>query len=248
MPNPNVGGQSVFGGYCGPAVKPIALKFLTTIAQDEVTNKVPVSGIGGVSTWRDAAEFMLLGASNVQICTAAMKYGFRIINDLCSGLSNWMDEKGYATVNDFVGLSVPKITRWEELDLNFHITAKINQDNCIHCGLCYIACEDTSHQAINKADGDNIRMSEMARLQYQNALHIFPQSESGWTPVVTTASAIKNIGIDEVKVLMKNKTTMFSGHSGVGKSTLVNALEPALHLKTKNISEASKQGQHTTAL
>ena len=154
VPNPNVGGQSVFGGYCGPAVKPIALKFLTTIAQDEVTNKVPVSGIGGVSTWRDAAEFMLLGASNVQICTAAMKYGFRIINDLCSGLSNWMDEKGYATVNDFVGLSVPKITRWEELDLNFHITAKINQDNCIHCGLCYIACEDTSHQAINKADGD----------------------------------------------------------------------------------------------
>jgi dihydropyrimidine dehydrogenase (NAD+) subunit PreA len=154
VPNPNVGGQSVFGGYCGPAVKPIALKFLTTIAQDEVTNKVPVSGIGGVSTWRDAAEFMLLGASNVQICTAAMKYGFRIINDLCSGLSNWMDEKGYQSINDFVGLSVPKITRWEELDLNFHITAKINQDNCIHCGLCYIACEDTSHQAINKADGD----------------------------------------------------------------------------------------------
>lgn len=154
VPNPNVGGQSVFGGYCGPAVKPIALKFLTTIAQDEVTNKVPVSGIGGVSTWRDAAEFMLLGASNVQICTAAMKYGFRIINDLCSGLSNWMDEKGYQTINDFVGLSVPKITRWEELDLNFHIIAKINQDNCIHCGLCYIACEDTSHQAIHKADGD----------------------------------------------------------------------------------------------
>jgi dihydropyrimidine dehydrogenase (NAD+) subunit PreA len=154
VPNPNVGGQSVFGGYCGPAVKPIALKFLTTIAQDEVTQRVPVSGIGGVSTWKDAAEFMLLGASNVQICTAAMKYGFRIINDLCSGLSNWMDEKGYKTTKDFVGLSVPKITRWEELDLNFHITANINQDKCINCGLCYIACEDTSHQSINLTPGD----------------------------------------------------------------------------------------------
>ncbi len=154
VPNPNVGGQSVFGGYCGPAVKPIALKFLTTIAQDDVTNKVPVSGIGGVSTWKDAAEFMLLGASNVQICTAAMKYGFRIINDLCSGLSNWMDEKGYQSTKDFVGLSVPKLTRWEELDLNFHITAKINQDKCIHCGLCYIACEDTSHQSIEKITGN----------------------------------------------------------------------------------------------
>ena len=153
VPNPNVGGQSVFGGYCGPAVKPIALKFLTTISQDDVTKKVPVSGIGGVTTWKDAAEFMLLGASNVQICTAAMKYGFRIINDLCSGLSNWMDEKGYKTTKDFVGISVPNITRWEELDLNYHIVANINQDKCIHCGLCYIACEDTSHQAINLASG-----------------------------------------------------------------------------------------------
>ncbi|MFM2208019.1 MAG: NAD-dependent dihydropyrimidine dehydrogenase subunit PreA [Bacteroidota bacterium] len=153
VPNPNVGGQSVFGGYCGPAVKPIALKFLTTISQDDVTKKVPVSGIGGVTTWKDAAEFMLLGASNVQICTAAMKYGFRIINDLCSGLSNWMDEKGYKSTKDFVGLSVPKITRWEELDLNYHIIANINQDKCIHCGLCYIACEDTSHQSINLTQG-----------------------------------------------------------------------------------------------
>lgn len=153
VPNPNVGGQSVFGGYCGPAVKPIALKMLTTIAQDPLTSKVPVSGIGGVTTWKDAAEFMLLGATNVQVCTAAMKYGFRIIDDLTSGLSNWMDEKGFKANTDFIGLSVPKITHWEDLDLNFHVTAKINPDACIHCGLCYIACEDASHQAIAKVDG-----------------------------------------------------------------------------------------------
>lgn len=154
VPNPNVGGQSVFGGYCGPAVKPIALKFLTTISQDPLTKTVPISGIGGISTWKDAAEFMLLGASNVQVCTAAMKYGFRIIDDFCDGLSNWMDEKGFKSIKDFVGLSVPKMTRWEELDLNYHIIADISQDKCIHCGLCYIACEDTSHQAIEKKDGN----------------------------------------------------------------------------------------------
>lgn len=154
VPNPNVGGQSVFGGYCGPAVKPIALKFLTTLAQDSITKKVPISGIGGISTWKDAAEFMLLGASNVQVCTAAMHYGFRIVRDMCDGLSNWMDEKGYKTIDDFVGLSVPKVTRWEELDINYHITAKINQDACIHCGLCYIACEDTSHQSIDIVRGN----------------------------------------------------------------------------------------------
>lgn len=154
VPNPNVGGKSVFGGYCGPAVKPIALKMLTTLSQDAITKKVPISGIGGVSTWKDAAEFMLLGASNVQVCTAAMHHGFSIVRDMCDGLNNWMDEKGYKTIDDFVGLSVPKITKWEELDINFHITAKINQDACIRCGKCYIACEDTSHQSIHIEKGN----------------------------------------------------------------------------------------------
>ena len=153
VPNPNVGGKTTFGGYCGPAVKPIALKMLTTIAQNAITRKVPISGIGGISTWRDAAEFMLLGASNVQVCTAAMKYGFRIVEDMCEGLSNWMDEKGFKTLDEFIGKSVSTVTNWEELDINFHIVANINQDKCIHCGLCYIACEDASHQSINLSYG-----------------------------------------------------------------------------------------------
>ncbi|MGS0748957.1 NAD-dependent dihydropyrimidine dehydrogenase subunit PreA [Halpernia sp. GG3] len=153
VPNPNVGGKSVFGGYCGPAVKPIALKMLTTIAKDSLTSQVPISGIGGVSNWKDAVEFMLLGATSVQVCTAAMKYGFRIVEDLNEGLSNWMDEKGFEKITDFIGKSVPTMTEWEKLDINYHVIANIDQDKCIHCGLCHIACEDTSHQAIFKIDG-----------------------------------------------------------------------------------------------
>lgn len=149
IPNPNVGGKSAFGGYCGPAVKPIALKMLATISQHEITRKVPVSGIGGISTWKDAVEFMLLGASNVQVCTAVMKHGFRIIEDMCEGLSYWMDDKGFKKLDDFIGKSVPTLTNWEDLDINYHIVANINQDKCVHCGLCYIACEDTSHQSIS---------------------------------------------------------------------------------------------------
>jgi dihydropyrimidine dehydrogenase (NAD+) subunit PreA len=153
VPNPYVAGKSVFGGYCGPAVKPIALKMLATITQDSITGKVPVSGIGGITNWKDAVEFILLGATTVQVCTAAMKYGFRIIEDLCEGLENWMNEKGFSTVKQFSGLSVPALTNWEDLDMNYHVVANINQDKCIHCGLCYIACEDSSHQSINLAYG-----------------------------------------------------------------------------------------------
>jgi dihydropyrimidine dehydrogenase (NAD+) subunit PreA len=153
VPNPYVAGKSVFGGYCGPAVKPIALKFLATISQDEVTRNIPVSGIGGISTWKDAVEFMLLGATTVQVCTAAMKQGFRIVEDMCEGLNNWMEEKGFKTIYDFIGKSVPTLTHWEDLDINYHHVAKIDQNKCIHCGLCYIACEDTSHQSISLTYG-----------------------------------------------------------------------------------------------
>jgi len=149
VPNPSVAGKSTYGGYCGPAVKPIALKMLASLSVNKDTNKVPISGIGGIGTWRDAVEFMLLGATNIQVCTAAMKHGFRIMEDMIDGLNNWMDEKGFKTTTDFIGKSVPFMTKWENLDLNYHIVANINQEKCIGCGLCYIACEDTSHQSIN---------------------------------------------------------------------------------------------------
>lgn len=149
VPNPNVGGKSTYSGYSGPAVKPIALKMVASLGLNRFTNKVPISGIGGISTWKDAVEFMLLGSTTIQVCTAVMKHGFRIVEDMIEGLNNWMDEKGFQTTNDFIGKSLPYLTKWGNLDLNYHIVANINQEKCISCGLCYIACEDTSHQAIN---------------------------------------------------------------------------------------------------
>ena len=104
--------------------------------------KVPISGIGGIQAWQDAVEFLLLGAGSVQVCTAVMHYGFRIVEHLMSGLENWMREKGFESVGRFVGRSVPRIKPWGDLDLNYKVVAEIDQQKCIHCGLCYIACED----------------------------------------------------------------------------------------------------------
>ena len=146
-PLPEVAGKGSHGGYCGPAVKPIALRMIGDLAR-EFGPSLPISGIGGISTWRDAAEHIAMGAGNVQVCTAAMHQGFKIVEDMIDGLSNWMDSKGYKTLDDFRGHAIPNYVRWENLDLNYEIVARIDQDACIKCGLCHIACEDTAHQAI----------------------------------------------------------------------------------------------------
>jgi dihydropyrimidine dehydrogenase (NAD+) subunit PreA len=149
-PTPTIDGKGSHGGYCGPAVRPIALNMVAEIARDRETHGFPISGIGGITTWRDAAEFMALSCGSVQVCTAAMTYGFRIVEEMAAGLSNWMDEKGYRSIDDFRGLAVGNVTDWQYLNLNYVTKARIDQDACIKCGRCYAACEDTSHQAIVK--------------------------------------------------------------------------------------------------
>ena len=95
---------------------------------------------------------MALGAGNVQVCTAAMTYGFKIVQEMISGLSQWMDEKGYESTADFVGMATPNVTDWQYLNLNHVTKAVINEDECIKCGRCFAACEDTSHQAIEMSE------------------------------------------------------------------------------------------------
>ncbi|MDT8860907.1 NAD-dependent dihydropyrimidine dehydrogenase subunit PreA [Alkalihalobacillus sp. MEB130] len=145
---PHVAGKGAHGGYCGPAVKPIALNMVAECARNPRVS-VPISGMGGVSDWKNAVEFMLMGASNVQVCTAAMHHGFRIVEDMIDGLSHYLEEKGLSSVGELVGQSVKRYSDWGDLDLNHKIVARINPDTCINCNKCHIACEDTSHQCID---------------------------------------------------------------------------------------------------
>src|SRR5687768_8645263 len=156
IPYPNVNGKAAHGGYCGPAVKPIALNMVSELARDAELN-IPISGIGGISNWRDAVEFMLLGAANVQVCTAVMHYGYRIVEDMIDGLNNYLDEKGFASVNDIIGKSVSRVTDWGNLDLNYDVKAHVNVENCIQCNLCYIDCEDGAHQSFTFQQVDGKR-------------------------------------------------------------------------------------------
>ena len=160
-PLPSVHGKGAHGGYCGPAVKPIALCMVGEIARDPDCRGLPISGIGGIETWRDAAEFIAMGAGSVQVCTAAMHYGFKIVEDMISGLSNWMDEKGYRRLDDFRGAAVPNYVDWGQLDMNYVVKARIDQEKCIRCGLCHIACEDTSHQSIRAIKENGLRRYEV---------------------------------------------------------------------------------------
>jgi len=156
-PIPHVDGKSSHGGYCGPAVKPIALNMVNECARDaEVA--IPISGIGGISNWQDAVEFFLLGATNVQVCTAVMHHGFSIVEDMIDGLNNYLDARGMKAASELIGAAQNRVTTWENLNLNYKIVAEIDQETCIHCSKCYIACEDAAHQCIdrNVVDGTAI--------------------------------------------------------------------------------------------
>src|SRR5271156_5031021 len=148
IPRPNVNGKSSHGGYCGPAVKPIALNMVQQVAGD-AEGALPISGIGGIATWKDAAEFFLLGCGTVQVCTAAMHYGYRIVEDMTDGLGNWMAEKGFANIAAFQGLSLANVKEWKNLNLNYKVVARIHEEKCIGCELCYTACWDGAHQCIH---------------------------------------------------------------------------------------------------
>jgi dihydropyrimidine dehydrogenase (NAD+) subunit PreA len=145
---PRVGGTATNGGYCGPAVKPIAMHMVAALARN-ADFRIPISAIGGISNWRDAVEFMLLGASSVQVCTAVMQYGHRIVEDMIEGLGRYMVEKGFDTLDELVGKAIPNYVEWGDLDMNHEIVARIDKDKCIGCQLCHVACRDGAHQCIH---------------------------------------------------------------------------------------------------
>jgi dihydropyrimidine dehydrogenase (NAD+) subunit PreA len=156
VPNPRVGNASTNGGYCGPAVKPIALHMVAALAREQGI-KIPISGIGGISNWRDAAEFIALGSTSVQVCTAVMHYGYRIVEDMCDGLSEYLDSMGMKSVNELRGRATPGYQEWGDLDLSYKLIASIDPKTCIGCQLCVTACHDGAHQCIFTGPDDKPR-------------------------------------------------------------------------------------------
>ena len=146
---PVVNGKSSISGYSGAAVKPIALRFITQMKQHPDLVDVPITGVGGIETWRDALEFILVGASNLQVTTAVMQYGYRIVEDMISGLSHYMEDNGIEKLSDLVGLALPNIVPAEDLDRSFKLLPKFDEDACAGCGRCYVSCFDGGHQAID---------------------------------------------------------------------------------------------------
>ena len=154
---PVVGERSSNGGYCGAAVRPIALHMLAALARDEEFN-LPISGIGGVTNWRDAVEFLLLGASSVQVCTEVMLRGYRIVEDMIEGLENYMRDHKFEKLDDMIGKAVPSYSAWGDLDMNFETVAKIDPKKCIGCQLCATACHDGAHQCIHPDQDVTVRV------------------------------------------------------------------------------------------
>lgn len=148
--SPDVSGKTSAGGYSGKAVKPIALRFIQTMASCERLAGVPLSGMGGIETWRDAAEFIALGCTNIQVTTAVMQYGYRIIEDLLEGMRLYLAKKGCSGLSGLVGKALPSVVPAEELDRSSICFPKFDRSQCVGCGRCYLSCYDGGHQAIKQ--------------------------------------------------------------------------------------------------
>lgn len=149
VPTPDINGKSAVGGYSGKAVKPIALRFISDMKRNERLESIPISGMGGIETWRDGLEFILMGCTNLQVTTSVMQYGYRIIDDMLDGLSRWLTSAGYGGVSEVVGLANKNMTDAGSLDRDTVTYPIFDKNKCIGCGRCYVACYDAGHQALD---------------------------------------------------------------------------------------------------
>ncbi len=149
---PVVNGKSSISGYSGAAIKPIALRFCAQLLQG--IEGLELSGIGGIETWRDAAEYLVLGCRNLQVTTSVMQYGYRIVEDMQNGLMHFMAERGYNKLDDFVGKAIDNIIPAENLNRDFMLLPKFDDKKCIGCGRCYVSCYDGGHQALKWNEED----------------------------------------------------------------------------------------------
>ncbi|HBN10313.1 MAG TPA: NAD-dependent dihydropyrimidine dehydrogenase subunit PreA [Cyanobacteria bacterium UBA8530] len=157
VPYPNVNGKSTYSGLSGPAIKPITLRTIAEIARH---CDLPITGTGGATTWSDAVEFFAVGARNIQMCTAVMQYGYRIIDDLTSGLANYMERKGFKRVSEMYGLALPNIVGHDKLPRGHKVVSRLDQELCVGCGRCYLSCRDGGHMAIRFGEDRKVAIDE----------------------------------------------------------------------------------------
>ncbi len=147
-PKPNVFGKGAISGYSGPAVKPIGLRFIAQMAKNKSLN-LPLSGMGGIETWVDALEYMLVGATTVQVTTGIIHYGYRIVSDMIEGLSDYMAKRGIKRVSDLVGKALRNLHETGDFDIKRQGIAKYDMDRCVGCGQCFIVCKDAGGSALS---------------------------------------------------------------------------------------------------
>ena len=148
VPRPDVFGKSAISGYSGPAVKPIGLRFIAEMAANTQLG-LPLSGVGGIETWIDALEYILLGASTIQVTTGIIHYGYHIVEDMIEGLSDYMKSKGIANISELIGKALPNLCSANSLELERQGAARYDMDRCIGCGQCYVVCRDAGGQCID---------------------------------------------------------------------------------------------------
>jgi dihydropyrimidine dehydrogenase (NAD+) subunit PreA len=159
--SPEVRGKTSVGGYSGKAVKPIALRFIQSMKSCKALKDVPISGMGGIETWKDAAEFMALGCENIQVTTSVMQYGYRIIDDMIEGMKYYLSTHGYKSIGEIVGRALPGIVPPESLDRSSICLPRFDRSKCLGCGRCYLSCYDGGHQALkHQATGKPVLVAE----------------------------------------------------------------------------------------
>jgi dihydropyrimidine dehydrogenase (NAD+) subunit PreA len=213
-PVPSVWGRSTEGGFSGPAIKPIALRFVADVSKDV---GIPVAGVGGVVTWRDAAEFMLAGAGIVQVCTAVMRYGYDIVEELNEGMQMFLDHKGLASPADLVGKGLSNLVAHEALSREHKVVASVDEDLCIGCGACVIACRDGGHQAI----------------EFRGAKMPAQQGSAGSTPEASTSTTEASAVGEDARIPVIDDEKCI----GCGFCRTICPVEGCLTMKERETSE-----------
>lgn len=146
-PLPNIHGHSSATGFSGPAVKPVALRFVSDLYNSKSLS-LPVSAVGGIETWIDALHFLLMGATNLQVTTGVLRYGYRIVEDMIEGLSDFMVERNIRSLDEIIGKAAQYLTDPSNFETRYQVISVIDEEKCIGCGQCYISCQDGANQAM----------------------------------------------------------------------------------------------------